>query len=303
LELNRRKLFKSYDLTLSSKYKDQDNRTVYQINCHPKIKSGRYFETSVWIDSATSNLLKASFRIENAQIHPFELISLVHNTLDTVNIEITKTFHEIENKMYIKSVDFNYSMTIQTRDESIFTNTTRAILYAYDYMDEFALPHFLDDEDFYSSDYNRIQTIPYNDLFWKCTNEFTVKNTNVHENTFLKDSMAIASTDMKVNEISKRPVYTTYIGWSRNRINLIQHEDAKATNNNIAVLQYNLEAAIYLDINELCDSLQYNTVTVIDTYKSYYHLPKTDESLAFINMYYDLIEIQRLMFKCTIGSL
>jgi hypothetical protein len=48
-----------------------------------------------------------------------------------------------------------------------------------------------------------------------------------------------------------------------------------------------------MDINEVCDSLQIITKTIFDPFLSFYNFPQTKESQAFINIYFDLIEIER----------
>lgn len=61
----------------------------------------------------------------------------------------------------------------------------------------------------------------------------------------------------------------------------------------IPAQRYHLEVQIFLDINELCDSVQLITKTIFDPYSSYYKFPTTKESQAFINIYFDLMEIER----------
>ncbi|MDX2360860.1 MAG: carboxypeptidase-like regulatory domain-containing protein [Crocinitomicaceae bacterium] len=297
MELKRRKLFKYYQLRLSSKYIDNNSRTIYKILCVPKIDDGKYFETAVWIDSASSQLLKVSLKINDAQRHPFELWAGNHDP-DDVDIEITKTYLELEGKMYVQSIDFDYSFTHISQFDSTYNMNTRAILYAYDYTNEFDLPLFRETKDHYNSDYHRIQMIPYHNAFWKCTNEFKIKNDAVHENTFLADSSTFSSTDLRGRYGlggDDRQLLTPFKTWSKNRIRLrnTREETTFSTAPTIAARQYNLKALLYLDINELCDSLQFTSATVFDTYESYYHLPINNQSLAFINLYFDLMEIQR----------
>jgi hypothetical protein len=88
-----------------------------------------------------------------------------------------------------------------------------------------------------------------------------------------------------------------YITWSGKRV--LFREESMDTNRyaleqgTIPSQRYHLEIQLFMDINEVCDSVQIITKTIFDPYLSFYKFNTTKESQAFINIYFDLMEIER----------
>ncbi len=61
--------------------------------------------------------------------------------------------------------------------------------------------------------------------------------------------------------------------------------------------KYELNAQIYLDINKVKDSTQVVTATYYDSFISFYNLSINNNVHAFINIYFDLVEIERLKLQ------
>ena len=57
--------------------------------------------------------------------------------------------------------------------------------------------------------------------------------------------------------------------------------------------QYDLVVKIYVDINSYKDSTNILTSTIFDPYESYYYLPMDSKTHCFVNLYFDLCEIER----------
>ncbi|MBL0052424.1 MAG: hypothetical protein IPP29_13395 [Bacteroidetes bacterium] len=56
---------------------------------------------------------------------------------------------------------------------------------------------------------------------------------------------------------------------------------------------YDLNVKLFVDVNTIADTVNIMTAAVFDPYKSYYKFPVTNASLCFINIYFDLVEIER----------
>lgn len=316
-ELNRRKLMKNYQLELNNKYRQEDSSVTYVISFFPREDSLRSFSGRVWIDSASNYIDKLELLIENASVHPF---SPLHEggQLQNVNLEITKSFDKSSGIPRLSSMDFNYDFTFDPKavynpeTGIVFKNPTdslaeylrvepfnvksAAILVAFDYGQSFFIPTF----DFISdnlSDYNKMNAFQFHRKFWACYNAFKVPNNDSKE-SFLKDH-AIVSNDrlFQSNEISENGFFEfPYKPWSEKRIYFRPRNGEKDETEryvNPAVNQYHLEAQILFEIDSLCDSVQFRTITIFDPYKSYYDLEQTPQSVAFLNMYFDLMEIYR----------
>ena len=294
-ELNIRKLRKEYQLSLNSKYKDAFSNIIYVIGFSHRYANKNYFEGTVWIDSTSNRVTKVKLKLNNTTIHPFTPIWSTHD-LKKVDLEISKTYNE---NNQLQSTDFNYKLDYQSDDSTLLHTSTRAVLYAYNYDDQFLLPYF----DFSKSqlnDYKKLNAIPYNKDFWKCTDEFKVSTSQAQKDVFRTDSTTINEQTFFSSYFGSKKGFfeRPYIAWSKNRIQFRdESEDSTKYDLTIGVIpseRYYLKAQIFLDINELCDSIQIITKTIFDPYQSFYHFPTTKTSMAFINIYFDLIETQRL---------
>lgn len=297
LELNTRKLRKSYKLSLTSKFKDQEEKTIYAITFEPKKSKNRFFNGTIWIDSLSNKIIKINFKIDDAEIHPFQPLWSFHS-LEKVNMELSKSFTDLNGGMFLKSMDFNYDLTYKNEADSSLNISTRAILYAYNFEEEFILPYFKFSE-FSNADYRKIQMLPSNPLFWKCTDEFKVESKSKVRSNFLYEEAKIKNYDFFENDTVFRSTFFehAYATWNGNRFILreIENDSIELDFNKTTILAnlYHLEVRFFMDINELCDSLQIITKTVFDPFKTYYKFPMTKEGQAFINIYFDLMEIER----------
>lgn len=172
---------------------------------------------------------------------------------------------------------------------------------------QFQLPFFQFTSSRYE-DYQKINATPYNQFFWKNINEFgmtSVKNanTNFAENQAnLTNETLFTSDNSLKNGLFEKP----YVFWSSNRISFKEtspQETTYQTNlGGIPSEQYHLSAQIYCDINFLNDSLNVITSTVFDPFQSFYHLDLDTFGMAFINMYFDLVEIHRMEYMKSINN-
>ena len=57
--------------------------------------------------------------------------------------------------------------------------------------------------------------------------------------------------------------------------------------------KYHLGVKLFVDINTYLDSTSIFSATIFDPYVSFYHLPIDNKTHCFINMYFDICEIER----------
>ncbi len=307
MELSRRKLYKNYELTLRSKYRDEQQQTVYVINFLPKSDSRSSFKGAVWIDSLTNNILKIKQSVENTSVYPFRPIWPMHN-LTKVDLEITKSFEENDGEMRVKSIDFDYDLTYWSVEDSSLRISTRAVLYAYNYSEPFMLPYFTFSKTS-NADYRRMQMLPYNDRFWECTDEFRVESQSTERAHFINEVATIKAYELFQSD---SVVQTTnffehpYVTWKGNRIFVrVAPEDSSqynARNTSIASRRYNLEVQLFMDINDLCNSIEVTTRTIFDPYLSFYKFRETTAGHVFINIYFDLMEIKRRKLEALLAE-
>lgn len=305
LELNIRELHKTYQLSLVKSYVEADKSTWYMINFTPKNDYLQtYFKGTIWIDSTSLNIGKIALTIKDAQKHPF--IAIVSNqALDKCDMSITKKFEEHDGSMYIKSIDFKYDNIFRQEmawgDDSLYHTSTSAIIYAYDYKQQFIRPFFRF-ADCPFKDYTQISSATYNQYFWDNISEFTLNDTKNKSDLFIKENSEIDQfIDLFSPELDNGNRFNKgYQVWSRDRIHLpAESVDTLLTatsQSDINTLHYKLTPKIYFDITYLNDSIHIYSKSMLDLNESFYKFPATPMSMVFLNIYFDLIEINRRAF-------
>lgn len=300
-ELNRRRLKKKYNLMLNSKYLDENNNTIYVVRFEPKSEPKAYFSGNVWIDSATYQIHKVKLQTTDSKVYPFTSLWPNHS-LEKVDMELTKSFLNHQGDMVISSTDFTYNLKYVSEKDTAINISSRAVLYAYNYNESFLLP-FFNFAELSNSDYRRIQMLPYNNAFWQCEDEFKLENGS-DKITFINEQATIKAYELKANQLflsdtifKKNFFENPYITWNGNRIIIkgISADSCKYYDDRRTLYsdRYKLTAQLFVDINNLCDSVQVISKTIFDPYDSYFLFETTKESQAFLNIYFDLMEIER----------
>ena len=174
LNMSARQLKKSYELTLVRSFYGRKGNII-EIGFEPKEDDKALFSGTLWIDEE-QNIQKIALYQANAKYHPF--VPFGHITsLDTVDLNITKTFENVNGKPQIKSVTFNYALSYRSKMNEHRKLISKAFIYAYNYKKLFQLPYFQFTNAMYK-DYIQISALPYNSYFWDNSVEFTVGITN-----------------------------------------------------------------------------------------------------------------------------
>ncbi len=314
LQFNKRKLLKYYDLNLIG-----SDSLMYKISFTPLKDTTKYFSGEIWINRKKSTILKIHLLCKNSTIIPFE--GYAEDSLSNVNIEFTGTFKELGGKSVPELIIFNYELLYHTATGSQLRYielpemnriiTSKNILHFYDYGSPFLIPYF--DYDSEISDYTKISLIPYNNFFWHHNNAITLTSEqkaklgifadkdhsiNITEGNYGKDFMS----DGKLKWFDGKPLkwsgqYTFWYPDRRVFINKTLPSNKTATQTQISELRIeslcNIKVQILLDINTFEDSIDCRSYTVFDEVKSYYRLPVKEYTNPFINILFDICEIER----------
>ncbi len=301
LELSKSKLRKNYSLHLESKYLDgSSNDSVYIIEYKPKDTSGLFFDGKIWINKTKNQFLKVTMNSNNTLKHPF--MPSVIGKISNVCINITQSFIESKGQAVFNHIDFiykfDYSGRVNSTEVHDFSIKTQAVLYAYDYENTFFLPifEFADDN---LGEYRKILAMPYNDFFWAYNDEYRLNDSLNTNELFFKDSSSQTNEKhFRFNNRSKQGFFEhPFVSWSTDRIKFREILSDTAVNN-VATLsfkadQYRISVKIYFDLNSYRDSTHIVTSTIIDPYESFYRLPMDNQTHCFVNLFFDLCEIER----------
>jgi len=195
---------------------------------------------------------------------------------------------------------------------------TKGLLYFYDYDDPFILPYFEYDNDF--DDYRKMSFIPYNNFFWN--NIFTLRHTekqkenlrffsgsghliNFREGNYGKDFLKINQGNDSTFSKFYEWYYTFWSSYKRIRLNrnLSQNKvyPQEKINNSIQSNLYRLKVQILLDVIQSGDTVHCSSYTVFDAAKTMFHLPEEPYTTPFLNIYFDICEIERRKMETEIG--
>ena len=300
-EFRKRKLKKVYDLTLASKYRDEQLRTIYVIQFDTKSNPEIYFDGKVWIDSLSNQILKVELEIDNAKTYPFS-DNWSQYAYENINMRITKTFEQTVNGIVLNAVYFDYDLNykISQKLTETVSRSTRSVLQVFDYDDVFVLPFF-----YYPisvSDYRKISAATYDSYFWKNYSEFRLNNEDKRNEEFFHTADFTSESLFNTRRIAKKSAHifeSEYVFWDEKRIFFAKN--LGDNNSNVqyvkagmpTTLNYNLDVQIYVDIVELTDTFYVRSETVFNPFETYYNGIVTEKTHVFINTYFDLIEIHR----------
>ena len=307
LSYSKRRLKKYFKLKLVSRYFNENNDDIFVIEYHPVKKKRKLFEGKIWINHKTKQIIKITLNIKNTSIHPFIPLFDKSNKIDSIDLNITKTFNKIGNRMYLNSIYFNYKLRYIPIGDSPYIVKTNSFMYFYDFVHKFYIPRFKYHDSFYQ-DYRQISASRYNDFFWRNIDEFKMRNLKKKNDYFVNKEATLNSKKMFIHNEHQDENETFehhYIFWNKKRIRFRSgyQSDKQKYDNALPSDKYNMNIQIYMDINYLNDSLDVVTQTIFDPYESYYKFPQSKTGDAFINMYFDIAEIQRRKLEKEIKSL
>ena len=299
--LKKRKLRKSYYLYLDGKYEDVKGDSVYIISFNGKQKSKTpLFSGTVWLNKTKETVKKIEYYCDNCSRHPF-IPLFPSDKIRSVDMFVRRTFYEDENGPYFNHVDFDYNVDYLSRSnedhEYVYKVSTKAVLYAYDFMNYFSIPYF-DFNAASTGDFRKINAIPYNPFFWKFNDEYKINNSNDENNVFFNEISAINNKNIfKNNPLVKTGMFQhPYIKWSDERIffkEFLPDTVAYPDMNFVDKSDFNFEVKVFLDINTYEGKSDILTATIFDPYESWYYRNISILSQCISNMYFDLCEIMR----------
>ncbi|MFZ6052629.1 carboxypeptidase-like regulatory domain-containing protein [Halocola ammonii] len=295
--MNKRKLKSIYELNLESGFETEDGREALVVRFEPKKEKRKHFAGRAWLDAESQQLLKIELEIKEAGIHPFTPIFL-EDEVELVNMNITKTFKEMEKRMFVESINFEYQVHYLHTDGRTDVIDTKAVLYAYDYNDRFLLPIYSHGRP-RDNDYRKINSIPYNHLFWKNFDEFKINDIRTRNQQFINSTKSITNqTLFDQRAAQKRSILPNPLHhWAHQRFIFNNRPSPRMWPNRHSDI-----AQIFLDVNQFEDSLQIVTSTLIDAREVVVRNNGkfTDKLNIYFNLYFDLVELERRKLQKTL---
>lgn len=252
------------------------------------------------MDKDNYKILKAEYVIDSASRHPFLPLFRSHD-IANVAFTITKVFDKNTVDHNLNYIDFSYKVDYRSRfkdhDSLDYSVRSKAIIYLYDHNAPFFEPEF----NFSSEgieDYRKINAYPYNLFFWENNDEYKLNDKKKRNEAFFKDSLTYTNLEVfdKMEGIDKKLLQHPYVSWSKDRIFFRTiSRDTLPQDPEEYYLRFtcNLDVKIFLDINHYKDSTHVLTRAVMDPYETYFYQELLPQNNCFVNLYFDLCEIQR----------
>lgn len=321
LQMTKKEAKKLFKLSLGP----GDNETVHII-FNPKKKEHARFSGDLWIDKKNGSLIKSDLHILNAETHPF-LPLFPADSICNLDLNISHTFGNEGASCKLDHINFNYRITYKSvRDTptvavpSIIKRDimTRGIMYFYDHGNPFILPYFEYDQDF--DDYRKISIIPYNDFFWDNNNTLVLTDkqkenlgflaregylVNFRADNYGNDFLRIRHSDSAITSFYEN----NYYFWSsekriilNRKLNQNKIYPQEKINNSILSNLYSLNVQFLLDVTKNERTFNFKSYTIFDAMKTFYHLDEEVETKAFLNIYFDICEIERRKMENQLNS-
>ena len=321
LQFAQKRLKKIFDLAI-----EPGENGIYHIRFKPWEDIHDHFSGEIWIDRKSFALVKINLTIDDAARHPFVPIFHV-DRLSNVGIQISHTFKNDGSCATLDHINFSYRVNYKSvRDNAGSMNpsiiqreiTTHGVLCFYDYDDPFIIPRFKYDENF--DDYRKMSVIPFNTIFWNNNNTLVLTAEqkesigffadnglliNFREGNYGKDFLALTHYDSSLYE-NCYTIWDSVKRFSMNR-SLPQNKiyTQRQINSSILTDQYNLnnlKVQLLLDVTRTGDTFSCKSYTVFDENKSFFHFPDEANTKIFLNIFFDLCEIERRKMEQTLDS-
>ena len=284
------------------------NDNFYLIKFLPKRKNDKLFSGEVYIDSKSYSIIKIYLKIANTSFHPFLPLHKNVGEVSRVGIEVSKEFTEEANGYRLSHMTFNYRLTYRrlkndprnVGTDTLFDVYTQGLMYFYDYGNLFYEPQFKYSGDF--SDYQKIALLTYNDNFWSINTGLVRSREMQKAIMYFKNYGSLLNYSKSTsNEVFKKGIFEhSNIVWSGKQrlfvnINHIVPDTTQTYSfkKEYTEKNYDFRCQIFFDANQCSDSIQYYSASIWDIYQSYYYGEASAITNCFINIYFDLCEIER----------
>lgn len=289
----------------SVQFKDQD--TLLEIRFIPKKSDGKSFSGTAWINPRTAELRHVLLSCQNCQQLPFTAL-FPSDSIQNLDFHLQCAFSPEAKGSTLTHLKAIYELTYLSRAETTASAVqhyySESNLQVYESEQAILLPHFQFQNGV--DIYRKIMAFPYSLNFWSGhlaafpNSSVQTRNQIFYQNATINNLM-MEERSIRYNRLFEHP----FIPWSEQRILIREDLQAAAIQNlpNQALVPngnlvqpYHIGVQLFYDVMPTADTNLFLSSCVIDPYETFYHLPVDPSVNCFINMYFDLCEIERRKF-------
>jgi len=285
-----------YDLTLEGVVPGA--RPVYRIRFMPRVADGRSFSGTAWLDTATLQPRRVELHCPDCQQQPF-IPMWKGPVLDSVQLSFTLDLVDRNDAAELSVLTLDYTLRYRSERRSNVIRTT-GVLYDFDPGQRFILPLF--DYDAEQDDYRKMTFLPYDSVFWATSVSLVRTEQQQRALDFFAGNGTLLGHGHDL-PWSRRLFESNYAYWTADKRIGIKYSFAQEPYDGQGVVakygtapdasRVNLEAQLFLAMDPTEDSLRFHSATIFDGFQSFWLIPEEAETDCYINLFFDLCEIER----------
>jgi hypothetical protein len=298
--LSCKKLKKIYNLKFEFCSECTNNNVL--ISFIPKYNDEKYFSGKILLNIENLTVYSIKLLIKNSKTNIFKPINKNH-VVNLKNVVLTISYNPVY-PTEIQHILFNYTIDYKTTNWK--TINTKSLFLFYDYNTLFNTPYFTKNIKF-QNDYERMFAHSFSNDFWKVNCKLPQNIETINAYNYFKTKGYLINFDNNITDSLKKSLNFPIKFWNnKNRIlwkdlnfnssdfNIdesdITNVHAKKTISDF----YNIDVLFYLDMFiDINGNTKYITKTIFNTNNSYYFLKHDSNTLTYINLVFDIYEIQK----------
>ncbi len=297
LTLSRRALQRRYALYDLGGYRLESGDSVQVVRFVPKEDRDAWFEGELGILMGDQRLLFLELRIARTRKHPFVPMG-PDDRLDHVALHLKRSFLPHASGMRLEKLEMAYAVTYTNGRGQVYPVESKAFLYSYAPNRPFYIWNRPGANSAQLSDYLRINSLPYQAAFWESGPETRMEDVQGQNQAYFKDRNSLTNVNLFTNQplLGNGLLQRPFTHWDGKRL-LFNGETQRPPNESgkreVRVDDFHLQVDVFFDLNQLADTLHWQTATIFDPYASYFYLPIAAKEQCFINLYFDVMECER----------
>jgi len=277
-------------------------------------KGEAFFSGSFSLDEEMS-VIEIEFSIENPNKTPF--IPLFEtDSLRPLSLELKWLYTQRETGLVPYLIDFNYNYASVIPIGEGYTEPwlerriqSDGLIYFYDFDTPFFSPKYSYGSEL--NDYQKLLNTPLHEKVWELDRPFVESGRFKRNQEFFAENGTLKNyteqDEYKRFGGLQTVIDNSNVFWSdtaRLRLNLIYH-DPEALSGRTSVpkrQRFNLDVELYFDVIEVDSVISHFSQCVFDVYDSYYAMESDSLIDLFLNLHFDLCEVERRKMEESIAS-
>lgn len=295
LNLSGRKMRKAFLLSERNRFPEKETGdTVVEIRFFPRDTSGAYFSGTYRIRIRSAEILEMELTSRHARPHPFLPIHPA-DSIRSADLHLRKTFPGAGGSPTLTATFLDYHLDYKSSRQGALNVSSAATLYAFDRDSLYFLPLF-DFQQPNANDYRKIQAYPFDPAFWADERGYGLPDLRGKNDLFFSHPSTVTNEHLfRKNLFGRQGLFEfPFLFWSEtDRIGLLELPGAGEERRGIPEDLYHLDFKLQLDARWPAGKPVVRTFTVVDPMSTYYRLPVDSVVLCFVNIWADLVEMER----------